>query len=366
MNTTVISAVSESACIAIQTEIKVSTWILDGGFLLYFLLLVPCFWGLAFVCEDYFCSSLRILCEELKVPDDVAGATFMAIGTSAADLIISTVSLLVFRSTLGLGTIIGSEIFNHLVVSGAVSLTLKSRMKLDPRLFCREVLGYFMTLSVLWIVLQRASISRNKFTQCLSLEWFDGLILMIIYGFYTTFTIYFESIMGFMNITAPKKLDDFSDSDPQKAHNFAIGSFISPEIPPNSSSDSGFTEIELANQNAFTAKYPTEHHPGEGANESTTEYDSKIREIQSPLREVGNPREINNEVVVFSHSTARSDSIANANQVSSFSSSVFLGKIERILFLYTYPVRVLIQLTIPNLHKNRKLYGLSAIMSCLW
>ena len=39
------------------------------------------FWGLAAVCEEYFVPSLNILCEELNIPDDVAGATFMAAGS---------------------------------------------------------------------------------------------------------------------------------------------------------------------------------------------------------------------------------------------------------------------------------------------
>jgi Ca2+/Na+ antiporter len=38
------------------------------------------FWGLALVCEEYFVPALNILCEEANIPDDVAGATFMAAG----------------------------------------------------------------------------------------------------------------------------------------------------------------------------------------------------------------------------------------------------------------------------------------------
>ena len=40
------------------------------------------FWGLAIVCDDYFVSSLEIS-EALNLSSDVAGATFMAAGSSA-------------------------------------------------------------------------------------------------------------------------------------------------------------------------------------------------------------------------------------------------------------------------------------------
>ena len=55
--------------------------------LIIFVMLLS-FWGLAFVCDHYFCSSLMVLCEERGIPENVAGATVMAIGTSAADLMI--------------------------------------------------------------------------------------------------------------------------------------------------------------------------------------------------------------------------------------------------------------------------------------
>ena len=33
--------------------------------------------GMQVVCEDFFVPALNIMCEKLKIPDDVAGATFM-------------------------------------------------------------------------------------------------------------------------------------------------------------------------------------------------------------------------------------------------------------------------------------------------
>ena len=119
-----------TSCLDLDHEVA-PAWVADGGFVILVLVLIQCFWGLARVCEYYFCAALKILCEVYKVPDDVAGATFMARGSSAADLIISVISLIVFKSTIGLGTIVGSEIFNHLVVSAACVLSSDKELKLN-------------------------------------------------------------------------------------------------------------------------------------------------------------------------------------------------------------------------------------------
>ncbi|GFQ91373.1 hypothetical protein TNCT_338731, partial [Trichonephila clavata] len=41
---------------------------------------------LAIVCDQFFVPTLEIIAESLNVPVDVAGATFMAIGTSSPEL----------------------------------------------------------------------------------------------------------------------------------------------------------------------------------------------------------------------------------------------------------------------------------------
>lgn len=57
-----------------------------------------------------------MIATRFNIPDDVAGATLMATGASAPELLASCMSLFVTHSSLGLGTIVGSEIFNHLII----------------------------------------------------------------------------------------------------------------------------------------------------------------------------------------------------------------------------------------------------------
>jgi K+-dependent Na+/Ca+ exchanger-like protein len=108
------------------------------------------FWGLAVVCEDYFVPSITIMCEYNKIPDDVAGATFMAAGASSPEMFACFVSLFVTHTALGAGTIIGSEIFNHLVICAAAVLYANGgELQLDWRLVLRESLFYLMALLLL-------------------------------------------------------------------------------------------------------------------------------------------------------------------------------------------------------------------------
>ena len=49
------------------------------------------FWAIAIVCDDYFVPCLEILCDKMGLQTDVAGATFMALGSSAPELFASVI-----------------------------------------------------------------------------------------------------------------------------------------------------------------------------------------------------------------------------------------------------------------------------------
>lgn len=55
----------------------------------------------------------------MRIPSDVAGATFMAISTSAPELFTNVIGTFLTNGDLGVGTIVGSAVFNILAV-GAV------------------------------------------------------------------------------------------------------------------------------------------------------------------------------------------------------------------------------------------------------
>ena len=68
--------------------------------LLHILVVVYMFTGLAIVCDDYFVPSLGQICEKLGFSEDVAGATFMAAGSSAPELFTSIIGVYNLSSSL--------------------------------------------------------------------------------------------------------------------------------------------------------------------------------------------------------------------------------------------------------------------------
>ena len=67
---------------------------------------VPPLAAIAIICDDFFVPSLEAISERLDLSEDVAGATFMAAGSSAPELFTSVVGVGV-DSDVGIGTIVG-------------------------------------------------------------------------------------------------------------------------------------------------------------------------------------------------------------------------------------------------------------------
>jgi Ca2+/Na+ antiporter len=96
---------------------------------------VVSFWSQATVTEERFVPALNVIATKFNIPMDVAGATLMAAGASSPELFSSFVSLFITHSALGLGTIVGSEIFNQV----RCSYTLDSNFGPFP-LFLKDAL----------------------------------------------------------------------------------------------------------------------------------------------------------------------------------------------------------------------------------
>lgn len=104
-------------------------WEVTSGFglIIYASLLLYSFLAIAIVADDYFTPALDRIGESLNVPDDVNGATFSAAGSSAPELFVSLADNVIAQTpkSIGIGTIVGSAIFNILVIIGASALVAK-------------------------------------------------------------------------------------------------------------------------------------------------------------------------------------------------------------------------------------------------
>lgn len=62
-----------------------------GAVVIHFLVAFYTSWAIAIVCDDYFVPCLEIISDKTKLQSDVAGATFMAFGSSAPELFASII-----------------------------------------------------------------------------------------------------------------------------------------------------------------------------------------------------------------------------------------------------------------------------------
>uniref|UniRef100_A0A8C7X5F2 Solute carrier family 24 member 4b n=1 Tax=Oryzias sinensis TaxID=183150 RepID=A0A8C7X5F2_9TELE len=94
----------------------------SGAVLLHIVATLYMFLALAITCDEYFVTSLEKICEKLDLSEDVAGATFMAAGSSAPELFASVIGVFITHGDVGVGTIVGSAVFNILCIIGVCGI----------------------------------------------------------------------------------------------------------------------------------------------------------------------------------------------------------------------------------------------------
>uniref|UniRef100_A0A7N6A1P9 Sodium/calcium exchanger membrane region domain-containing protein n=1 Tax=Anabas testudineus TaxID=64144 RepID=A0A7N6A1P9_ANATE len=141
----------------------------EGAVGLHVLCAVYMFCALALVCDDYFVPSLEKICERLHLSEDVAGATFMAAGSSAPELFTSVIGVFITKGDVGVGTIVGSAVFNILCIIGVCGIFAVQAIRLSCWPLLRDSVYYTLSISALIVV-------RNTLT--LILMYFVYILIM--------------------------------------------------------------------------------------------------------------------------------------------------------------------------------------------
>lgn len=104
---------------------------------------------LARIVDKFFVASLDRISHDLKLSSDAAGATLMAVGSSAPELFVALFSVLKPGSheAIGIGSIVGSALFNLLGIIGVVALAKKSLLTWQP--VVRDIIFYFIAVGLL-------------------------------------------------------------------------------------------------------------------------------------------------------------------------------------------------------------------------
>ncbi|KAJ8402709.1 hypothetical protein AAFF_G00363810 [Aldrovandia affinis] len=161
----------------------------EGAVALHVLCAIYMFYALALVCDDYFVPSLEKICERLNLSEDVAGATFMAAGSSAPELFTSVIGVFITKGDVGVGTIVGSAVFNILCIIGVCGVFARQAVRLSCWTLLRDSLYYTLSVAALIVFIYDEKVS-----------WWESLILVLMYLVYilimkfnTPVRRYFES-----------------------------------------------------------------------------------------------------------------------------------------------------------------------------
>ncbi|XP_033762609.1 sodium/potassium/calcium exchanger 5-like [Pecten maximus] len=180
----------------------------EGGFLIHTLVVIYIFGAIAIVCDDYFVASLEIICDELDLSEDVAGATFMAAGSSAPELCTSLIGVFIAESDVGVGTIVGSAVFNILFIIGVCAIFAGMVVELTWWPMFRDCLFYLFSVIALVVVIQDNSV-----------EWYEGMILFLMYLLYILVMYFNKAIHAFiercLTHLKPRKLTYDADNNKQ-------------------------------------------------------------------------------------------------------------------------------------------------------
>ncbi len=142
------------------------------------------FYVLAKIVDDHFVESLEILVDRLKIAPEIAGATFMAVGSSAPELFTSIAAISrIGAENIGAGTIVGSAIFNILVIVGASAIV--STVVLDWRPVLRDLIFYVLAITILIFAFWDGII-----------HFWEAGIFVLFYIFYLIFLYFWSKKFG--------------------------------------------------------------------------------------------------------------------------------------------------------------------------
>ena len=117
-------------------------------------LIIAAVFLLAIITDKFFIPSLDAISSRLKLSDEVAGASLMAIGSSAPELAIALMALFSdggAHSDVGIGTIVGSAVFNILVITG-VSAVVAGGLHIHIFAVGRDIVYYLVSILYLALV----------------------------------------------------------------------------------------------------------------------------------------------------------------------------------------------------------------------
>ncbi|KYO45495.1 hypothetical protein Y1Q_0015153 [Alligator mississippiensis] len=326
-----------------------------GAVLLHIFSALYMFYALAIVCDDFFVPSLEKICEKLHLSEDVAGATFMAAGSSTPELFASVIGVFITHGDVGVGTIVGSAVFNILCIIGVCGIFAGQVVRLTWWAVFRDSVYY--TLSVIILI---AFIYDEK------IVWWESLVLIIMYSFYILIMKYNVKLQSFFTFkrknvgngnTVNNELEDVKGVQQYGKNTVVMVDEIICSSPPK------FRFPEAGLRIMITNKFGPRTRMRMASRLIINERQRLIQSANGTSKPLQNGK----------HENIENGNIHVENQeenehdnLSPF--SIPDGKVNKIKWILTWPLIFLLFCTIPNCSKPRweKFFMLTFILSTLW
>lgn len=147
---------------------------------------------------DYFVDGSSNIANILNIPPIIIGLTIVAFGTSAPEAAVSITASLDGQNGMAMGNVIGSNIFNVLMVVGAAGYV--KTLHVEKSILSKEF-PFLLFTSILIVFLTGDSLFRNSSINILSK--FDGIILLVL------FCLFFYNLIK----TALKSRNEFVEDE---------------------------------------------------------------------------------------------------------------------------------------------------------
>ncbi|KAK1796217.1 hypothetical protein P4O66_009289 [Electrophorus voltai] len=329
----------------------------SGAVLLHIVAALYMFLALAVVCDDYFVTSLEKICEKLDLSEDVAGATFMAAGSSAPELFASIIGVFITHGDVGVGTIVGSAVFNILCIIGVCGIFAGQVVLLSWWAVFRDSLYY--TLAVVALIV---------FIYDEKIVWWESLVLVVMYAGYILIMKFNSSMQTFFTGKRSKNVANGNAAggseleDVKPGRTFTRGSVIMVDeiinaSPPNYRfPEAGLrvmvtnhfgpkTRLRMASRLIITERQKLV----QGANGVETAVVDGKTDIENGNVPEDKPSEEEDGELTSPFSLPR-------------------GCMNRTKWLISWPLLLLLYFTVPNCGKPRweKFFMLSFILSTVW
>lgn len=148
---------------------------------------------------DYFVDGSVAVAKKLKIPSIVVGLTIVAIGTSLPELAVSAMASFKGSNAIAVSNVVGSNIFNLLMVLGVTALFVSINVKKSllrrefPFLTVISALLLFLLADALWFgnIIGKVNIFKfeNGSSTIGEVGRFDGVLLLVLFVGFIIWTV---------------------------------------------------------------------------------------------------------------------------------------------------------------------------------